>query len=447
MKDKIKQLISGPASNDRPFIYNGASQAEIRIQSRQVQTMLAQSSGHAPVCLCTENYGHLTAALLSALSGDVPLILPYAFSKQALIETYQALAYHRALTDASLSIPQGVSALDLNQLPETAPASADRNALGPDDLWVYLFTGGSTGKPKTWTKSVRNLLSEAYNIVETFNITADDIILATVPPHHIYGLLYAVLAPLVSGALVVAETPTYPNEIVQALERTQATVLVSIPPHYRALKTHSFSKHHLKRAFSSAGALAPEDDLAFYEATGVAVTEVYGSTETGGIAYRQRALGQSELRPFECVDWKIDHDMLCVKSLFLSSELRRDEEGYFQTADRVEVNQNQEFKLLGRADGIIKVAGKRVDLTAVAQTLKQLPGVQDAYVFSRPVEKGRENEILALIEGDVPIDKLHEQLKSRLEPYALPRKIRVVGKIPISKVGKYDRVAIEKIFS
>lgn len=119
-----------------------------------------------------------------------------------------------------------------------------------------------------------------------------------------------------------------------------------------------------------------------------------------------------------CVDWHIDGDRLKVRSDFLSPELEKDEEGYYLTADRVEVMDGREFRLLGRSDGIVKVAGKRVDLAKIQEVLTQIPGVQDAYLFSRPITQGRGNEILALVAGDVGLEAIRNVLQEKLEPYA-----------------------------
>ena len=383
--------------------------------------------------------------MIAAASGAGPLILPYAFSSQALAETQAVLAYEFALVDHPQSLPDGVVAIDLQRLPEPDPLQPPQ-PIGFDDVWVYLFTGGSTGNPQTWSKTARNLLAEADNLAATFDVTAQDTILATVPAHHIYGLLYSVLMPLVSGAQVVSATPSFPNEIIQALEQFQASILISIPAHYRALKTHPMNQNHLRMAFSSAGALAPDDDLGFYKAAGIAITEIYGSTETGGIAHRCRGRGQIDLKPFDCVDWNIEKERLWVKSNFLSPELKKSDAGFFNMADRVTAAPDQSFNLLGRSDGIVKVAGKRVDLSAIQQALKSIPGVRDAYVFSRAVGKSRENEILALVASELQVEKLRAALQPKLEPYAQPRQICVVARIPMSKVGKYDRAAIEQLF-
>ena len=125
----------------------------------------------------------------------------------------------------------------------------------------------------------------------------------------------------------------------------------------------------------------------------------YGSTETGGIASRVRADGQTDYRPFAGIDVKIEAERLKVRSAYLSPELALDEEGYFMVGDRARATVGNRFELLGRADGIVKVGGRRVDLEAVRQSLEQQPGITDALAISLPVGRGRENQVVAVVEG------------------------------------------------
>jgi acyl-coenzyme A synthetase/AMP-(fatty) acid ligase len=287
---------------------------------------------------------------------------------------------------------------------------------------------------------------EAAYLARTFNITSSDTILATVPSNHIYGLLYSILLPLVSGASVSLITPTFPNEIIQCLKQTKATVLVSIPAHYRALKESPIAGHHVRLAFSSAGALREQDGLDFYNTTGIAITEIYGSTETGGIALRNRILGKAAFSPYACVAVQIKDEHLWVRSDFLSKELKINANGFFETADRAVWEGQSDFIVLGRSDGIVKVAGKRVDLAELRETLMHVEGVRDAYVFALPVQSGRENEIIALVEGRVTADQINQAAYLHLPPHARPRTIRITDRIPLSSTGKYNHEAIKALF-
>ena len=88
---------------------------------------------------------------------------------------------------------------------------------------------------------------------------------------------------------------------------------------------------------------------------------------------------------------------------FLSPELPKDEAGWFHTADRVARLDERRFRLIGRAELMVKVTGKRVDLDAVRSTLAALLGVAEALMV------------------------------------ALPRRIRVVERIPVRENRKYGR--------
>ncbi len=442
----LESVASAPQWPDRPFLSEGLTFAQVYDQAAAISGALKQAGGQqTPVCLCVENRAYMAAAMLASLNGAPPLLFPYACTAQTLMAARQNIRYSHAMVEKAYPLPSEVKCIPIPEPMDASGVENRYNAMDPDGVWVYLFTGGSTGSPKIWSKSPRNLLMEAANLAKAFNIRNTDIILATVAPNHIYGLLYAVLLPLVSGAAVSVRTPSFPNEITQALDETNATVFISIPAHYRALHEVAVPPHHIHTAFSSAGALPEEDDRNFYGSTGIAVTEIYGSTETGGIAFRRRNSGQPMLRPFSYVSVHIEDERLRVRSDFLSKELQRDNEGFFLTADRVAQTDPDGFEILGRSDGIVKVGGKRVDLMEIRQAIINIRGVKDACVFAMPANNSRENEIVAVVEGPLDFSEIANSLKKYLISYAYPRRIKVVDKIPRSSSGKYDRNAMEKI--
>jgi acyl-coenzyme A synthetase/AMP-(fatty) acid ligase len=215
--------------------------------------------------------------------------------------------------------------------------------------------------------------------------------------------------------------------------------------HYRVLKGSSFRFSSLRRSFSSGGSLDDTDAEYFFRKTGVEVTEVMGSTETGGIAYRLNSGAGGKWNPFDNVEWKISEERLLVNSEFISKELLRDDESFFTTGDRASYDGEKSFKLLGRADGVVKVAGKRVDLSSVQKKIKQISGVEDAVVISLPSPQGRENIIAAIVEGNAGYSEIKKSLSKSLEHYEVPRRIKIIDKIPRTPAGKYDRLKITEI--
>jgi acyl-CoA synthetase (AMP-forming)/AMP-acid ligase II len=72
-----------------------------------------------------------------------------------------------------------------------------------------------------------------------FGLPAGSRFCATVPSHHIYGLLYSVLAPLLCGASFLRETPFYAETVVGSLERFRCDVLVTVPATCAAWRSSS----------------------------------------------------------------------------------------------------------------------------------------------------------------------------------------------------------------
>ena len=156
--------------------------------------------------------------------------------------------------------------------------------------------------------------------------------------------------------------------------------------------------------------------------------------------------GETGYTPFDPVAIRIHENRLWVRSPFLSPQLPCNEQGYFEASDRVADCRDGTFTVIGRADGIIKVGGKRVDLAEVRSRLLALPDVRDALVFARPTATGRGNEILALVEADRSPADIRRELEPLLIPPARPRVIRVVAKMPVTRTGKYDREEIARLF-
>ncbi len=394
-----------------------------------------------PICLCTDNKVTILAAILAALAGGPKVAIPHSLSDSVIQQTIRNTHCTLALSDEPLLLPEGV----YNMVVEENGLSDFRYqpVRTLTEPIVSLFTGGSTGRPKLWDKSALNLFGEAIFLRQRFELGPDDVFLATVPPHHIYGLLFSVLLPFVCRARCVGEVPYFPREILRGIGEKEATVFIGSPMHYKALSEESIPENKLRVAFSSGGFLEESHGKYFYEQAHVNVVEVYGSTETGGIATRCRANGESRWTVFSGIDWRIKNERLQVNSMFLSPSLPRNKDGFFVTGDRVANLENDasSFILLGRADGIVKIGGKRIDLMEVETRIKSLSMIDDAYIFAVPSRSGREHELAALIVSQVEETQLRRLFSDILDPLLIPRRIKCVEAIPGGVGGKRDHQA------
>lgn len=438
----ITLLLSGPSDPEQEFVRNRISYGDLYAMAAHLLHELAEEK---TICLYTEDRAVVAAAILSALLGGPRLILPYALNPRVLSEIRQIVPYQTLLTTGEAVRMPGIREFSPKAGKTPWPAAANPPSL--DVPLLYLFTGGSTGTPAGWPKTADNLLSETLNIVSTYGFCKTDQVMATTSPLHIYGLLYSVLAPLAAGAGTLDGTPSFPAEIETAVTTEKASLLVSVPAHYRALSHHFCAPFPLRMAFSSAGMLEEKDAVAFGKTHQLGIHEVYGSTETGGVACRNRFAGETAFTAFSRVAVTLKEDHVHVKSDFLSPGLPLDAEGFYKMGDRAEFIAPNRFFLTGRSDSIVKVGGKRVDLSVIRKALMMHPEVTEALVTAISVGRARENQIVAVVEGTANPDALNQMLAESLEPYARPRQIQVVNKMPVTPAGKYDRKRIESYFT
>jgi len=316
-------------------------------------------------------------------------------------------------------------------------------AIEPSEFVATLYTSGSTGDAQICRKKARQLLGEPRVLASNFGVTSDHRILATVPARHIYGILFGVLLPMTAGACFVRDTPFHAQAVADCIRRFSVDTLVSVPVHLRGLLSLEPNSVTLRRAFSSGAAMPYGTATALHERFGFGVTEIFGSSETGGIAFRD-SLSQEPWKPLPKVEIAVDsQDRLLVRSPFADS----DQGIPAVCADRVEILDDGRFHHIGREDGVVKIGSVRVSEKEIERKILALPGVADAVVKSVKVDRPRENEIwAALVAPEWNLKRLRQALLEWFEKVALPRRVRFVSALPRQATGKINRKDFMALF-
>lgn len=311
---------------------------------------------------------------------------------------------------------------------------------------VIVFTSGSTGAPVAIKKTLRQLFDEVATLDATFGaqLTADTVFVSSVSHQHIYGLLFTVLWPVLTGRVMAPRRLEYPEALEQALA-TSPSALVSSPAHLKRLPdTHVWSTK-ARAVFSSGGPLAPEASRLATRIIGHTPLEVYGSSETGGIAWRQGSTNPwTALRGVNVR--ASPENTLEVRSPHLPDD------GWFTTADRVEL-QGDSFRLLGRADRIAKIEEKRVSLDLLERTCVATGLLTEARVVVLPGARvtvglvGVPSEAGRALSRRQRIDALKEAVKDVVEPVARPRRFRFPDTMPADERGKTPEALLTKLFA
>lgn len=318
-----------------------------------------------------------------------------------------------------------------------------------------VYTSGSTGAHQACPKTAAQLLGEAATLARCFGVTGERRVVATVPPHHLYGLLFSVLMPLAAGASFVRDTPLHAETVAATARRHAADLLVSVPIHLRSLTVLDPGElPAFAGVFSSGAALPAETAAALGERLGLAVTEIYGASETGGIAWRRHQPGVHDdapaWQPLPGVEVEVDvSGRLLLRSPFLPPDAAVP----FACEDQIERVGAGRFRLLGRRDGVLKIGGKRVALAEVEQRLLAQPGLADAAVAATAIEGPRGQEIVAaVVPRDATLDaaevvaRVRHGLLQWFDPVVVPRRIKVVARLPREASGKLTRTSLLALF-
>lgn len=314
-----------------------------------------------------------------------------------------------------------------------------------NDIAVEFFTSGSTAQPKRVERRFRQLETEVAGLHALWPGQGWGLHHATVPHQHIYGLVYKLLWPLLCGRGFVSGSHQF-WETLQA-ELVDGDVVVSSPAHLSRLG--GLATMARPALLLSAGAplpLAAADEAE--RLFGTRPTEIFGSTETGGIA-RRCAVPEQAWTPLpgNVVQAGVD-GRLRLLSPWIS--------GPHDGADLVTVLPDGGFLLRDRVDRVVKIEGKRVGLGAVEAALRALPQVNEAAVVK--LSDGRDHLAAAVVLSDagrVLLDRLgpfrfgrwlRTALADHLEPLARPRLWRFVPALPCNSMGKRPDAAVIALF-
>lgn len=393
--------------------------------------------------LVHDNSYHFAIGFFALLAAGKHIVLPpnaQAGTLTSLADFFDA--------DFSNLTPQTSSPNDTHTLRNTE--------LDLDALTVTLLTSGSTGAAKAVRKTLRCLDAEIQTLEMLWGETLKDAaVFATVSHQHIYGLLFRVLWPLCAARAFAATAHSYPEQLVAELQQHLRTVLISSPSQLKRFPPAmdlSTIRQSLCAVFSSGGPLPFFAAQDWQQRWGQYPLEVLGSTETGGVAWRQQATDNTAWQVLPPVSIHTDAEQhVFVQSPFTGVK------NAIAMGDRASLIDAQHFHLLGRADRIIKLEEKRLSLTEMEQCLQASALVEEARVLALPQLPNRLGAVIRLRDAgqavlntstkQALVQQLREQLSAHFERVLLPRKWRFVTALPIDAQGKVSHAALAALFA
>jgi long-chain acyl-CoA synthetase len=430
--------------------------------SHEVRHQLADSGASAIVCqdILYDNVAKSGAAPALAVVTGVSEYLP-------------AL---RRLFSRKAEVPDSVHRFQelLRKYPPRPPA------VGIDprgDLAALPYTGGTTGNPKGVMLTHYNLI--AAQTIGSVGFAAlqpgREVVLAFLPFFHIYGQVVLMLNHLCQGNLLVLFTSADTEQILEAMERYQATVFYGVPTLYEYLKDHKdtgkVNWRRLKLVLSGADTLHVSTMQQWTTRTGSTITEGFGMSETAGASHLN-PMDRAKPGSFGCpipnmLAAVMDPERLEFVAPGETGELllagpnvmrgywgqpqenarafvERNGVRWLRTGDIVRMDAEGYFHFHDRAKDLIKFKGLSIFAKDIEDVLYAHPQVKAAGVIGVPDPAvGQRIKALVVLQGDargkVSEDEIKAYCRKSLAEYKVPHVVEFRGELPKTDVGKVSR--------
>jgi len=434
---KLEQLLlkalPGRAITDTPAL----DHAQLREQALRVAAGL-QARGVQHMAVHLEDAADLAIALLGAWRAGVSVLLP---------ADLQAQTRQRWSSEVDLWLSDHSDDSHLSDLLQPALPGAE---LDLDQCRLSLCTSGSSGEPKRIDKTLRQLANEVEALEQLWGADLGEAwIIGSVATQHIYGLLFRVLWPLCAGRPFVRRQLAFPEDLQRASREHPAFAWVGSPALLKRMGDNLDwpALSAVRRVFSSGGALPADAAQSLQQRLQQWPTEILGSSETGGIAWRQ---GASLWQPFAGVELSQDSDgALLIASPYLPA-------GHVEhTADAACIAADGRFELLGRLDRIVKLEEKRISLPMLEQALGAHDWVAEARLGVVQENRAVLGALLVLSDAGLfalrehgrrsLTEALRKHLSQHCEALALPRRWRLVRQLPLNSQDKLPQADIEAL--
>lgn len=383
--------------------------------------------------LCEDRYLFLVLFAATIASGRTNLLPPSRVGGQVQ-DVARAYPDHQIVADAGVEAVLGSLSVcpgEIRRMPWIAA----------DHLAAVVFTSGSTGHAQAHRKFWGSLVGGADCAQRRFEFHDGKpaIVVATVPPQHMYGLETSILVPLVCGISMHAGRPFYAEDIRAALaEVSGRRILITTPVHLRVCVDSGLSWPRVEFIISATAPL-PVAQAARAEAIfDCPVLEIYGCTEAGSMASR-RTVTEDLWRTYAGMSVCRRGELFYAQSGYLSEPVVLN--------DLLILHDETHFGLTGRRADLVNVAGKRASLSDLAIKLTEIEGVNDG-VFLTPPEDGgqdgkRVHRLMALVVAPGLREKqIIESLAERIDPAFMPRPLYKVERLPRNALGKLPRAAL-----
>jgi long-chain acyl-CoA synthetase len=375
----------------------------------------------------------------------------------------------------SVELAQGDTWLK-DLLSRQKPGDRPKIDIGPEDIAIFQYSGGTTGISKGAIALHRNLVANALQVRCWIPDAMDgkETVLMAIPLFHVYGMVAGMLFAIHSGAgMVMIPNPRDMEDVLTSIQKYKASIFPGVPTMYNAINNNpeviagKFNLSSIKACISGSAPLMRETKEKFEALTGGKLVEGYGLSEAPTATHCNPLYGDIRAGsiglPLPDVDCRIisledevtqlkpgEAGELCIQGPQVmkgyhnmpteTANTLRD--GWLYTGDIAKMDEDGYFYIVDRKKELIKPSGYQVWPREVEEVISSYPkvlevgvaGVVDAYrgetvkawVVLKPGQEASEEEI-------------RDYCKKNMAPFKVPTEVEFRTELPKTTVGKVLR--------
>ncbi len=399
---------------------------------------------------------------------------------------YERLQAARPATGIRRVVVTGEAALQDGDLPFAAltahPAEGPLPAVGPEDVALFQYTGGTTGVAKAAVALHRNLVANALQFkawMSTLEEEQETFLLA-LPVYHIYGMVCGMLLGMaLRASMAILPDPRDIPALLSAIQTHRVTYFPAVPTLYNAINNHpdvaagKVDLTSVKACISGSAPLLRQTKEKFERLTGGRICEGYGLSEAPTATHCNPLQGENRIGsiglPLPDVEARIvslddgvsdlpvgEAGELVIRSpqVMVGYHNRPEEtalalrDGWLYTGDIARMDADGYFYIVDRKKDLIKPGGMEVWPREVEEVIAAHPAVAEAAVAGIPDEyRGETVKAWVVVKPGETLDEseVRAWCRQRLAPFKIPTHVEFRDRLPRSTVGKVlKRILLEE---